>query len=99
RGILLIIIGILTFVSPLTWILFVAAYALIDGMVMLFSGFGDQPPGQSRWPLIIFGILGVLAGLIILYYPDKSAAVLTYVIPIWGIIRRVLTLVSAIRLS
>lgn len=98
RGVLLIIIGILAFVAPATWIFFVAAYMLIDGMVMLFSGFGDQPPGQSRWPLIIFGILGLIAGLIILWNPELGGLTLTYVIAIWAIVGGILTIISALRL-
>jgi uncharacterized membrane protein HdeD (DUF308 family) len=98
RGILLIIIGILAFVAPATWIFFVAAYMLVDGMVMLFSGFGDQPPGQSRWPLIIFGILGLIAGLIILWNPELGGLTLTYVIAIWAIVGGILTIISALRL-
>ncbi len=71
---------------------------LIDGMVMLFSGFGDQPPGQSRWPLIIFGILGLIAGLIILWNPELGGLTLTYVIAIWAIVGGILTIISALRL-
>jgi uncharacterized membrane protein HdeD (DUF308 family) len=98
RGVLLIIIGILAFVAPATWIFFVAAYMLVDGMVMLFSGFGDEPPGQSRWPLIIFGILGLVAGLIILWNPALGGLTLTYVIAIWAIVGGILTIISALRL-
>jgi uncharacterized membrane protein HdeD (DUF308 family) len=98
RGILLIIIGLLAFVAPATWIFFVAAYMLIDGMVMLFSGFGDEPPGGSRWPLIIFGILGLIAGLIILWNPVLGGLTLTYVIAIWAIVGGILTIISALRL-
>jgi uncharacterized membrane protein HdeD (DUF308 family) len=98
RGVLLIIIGVLAFIAPATWIFFVAAYMLVDGMVMLFSGFGDEPPGGSRWPLIIFGILGVIAGLIILWNPELGGLTLTYVIAIWAIVGGVLTIISALRL-
>jgi len=98
RGILLIIIGVLAFIAPATWIFFVAAYMLIDGMVNLFAGFGDEPPGQSRWPLIIFGILGLIAGLILLWNPVLGGLTLTYVIAIWAIIGGILTIISALRL-
>jgi uncharacterized membrane protein HdeD (DUF308 family) len=68
RGILLIIIGVLAFFSPITWVIFVGIYMLVDGMAMLISGFGDQPSGQSRWPLIIIGVLG-LSGI-----PNSAAS-------------------------
>src|SRR5918993_4038264 len=79
RGILLIIIGLLAFVSPLVWVTFVGIYILIDGITMLMSGFSDQPAGQSRWPLVILGVLGLIAGLIILWDPELGGVTLTYV--------------------
>jgi uncharacterized membrane protein HdeD (DUF308 family) len=98
RGILLIIIGLLAFVSPLVWVTFVGIYMLFDGMSFLLAGFSDQPGGQSRWPLLIIGILGLLAGLIILWNPALGGITLTYVIAAWAIVTGVLTIISALRL-
>ena len=98
RGILLIIIGLLAFVSPIVWVTFIGIYMLIDGMSMLFSGFSDQPSGQSRWPLILIGILGLLAGLILLWNPVLGAITLTIVIAAWAIITGILTIIAAVRL-
>jgi uncharacterized membrane protein HdeD (DUF308 family) len=97
RGILLIIIGLLAFVSPLVWVTFVGIYILIDGITMLMSGFSDQPAGQSRWPLIILGVLGLVAGLIILWEPALGAITLTTIIAVWAVIGGILTIISAIR--
>jgi len=44
------ILAILAFTQPLTLITFIGIYAVVDGVLKLFSGFGDQPDGQSRWP-------------------------------------------------
>jgi uncharacterized membrane protein HdeD (DUF308 family) len=98
RGILLIIAGLLVFVSPLTWIIFVGVYTLLDGFSMLLSGVSDQPGGQSRWLLIIIGILGLLAGLIVLWNPVLGGITLTYVIAAWAIVTGVLTIITALRL-
>ena len=98
RGILLIIAGLLAFVSPVTWIIFVGVYMLFDGMSFLLAGFADQPGGQSRWPLIIIGVLGLLAGLIILWNPALGGITLTYVIAAWAIVTGILTIISALRL-
>jgi uncharacterized membrane protein HdeD (DUF308 family) len=98
RGILLIIAGLLAFVSPVTWVIFVGVYMLFDGMSFLLAGFSDQPGGQSRWPLLIIGILGLLAGLIILWNPALGGITLTYVIAAWAIVTGVLTIISALRL-
>ena len=98
RGILLIIAGLLAFVSPVTWVIFVGVYMLFDGMSFLLAGFTDQPGGQSRWPLIIIGVLGLLAGVIILWNPALGGITLTYVIAAWAIVTGVLTIISALRL-
>jgi uncharacterized membrane protein HdeD (DUF308 family) len=98
RGILLIIIGLLAFVSPLVWVTFVGIYMLIDGITMLMSGFSDQPAGQSRWPLVILGVLGLVAGLIILWNPALGGITLTLVIAAWAVVGGILTIISAIRL-
>ena len=98
RGVLLIIAGLLAFVSPATWIIFVGVYMLMDGFSMLLSGFSDQPGGQSRWPLVIIGVLGLLAGLIILWHPVLSGITLTYVVAAWAVVTGILTIITALRL-
>lgn len=98
RGVLLIIIGILAFINPATFTIFVGVYMLIDGFALLISGLGDQPPGQSRWPLIIVGILSLVAGFFILSNPALAFVTLTYVIAAWAVIGGILTVISAIRL-
>ena len=97
RGIVLVIIGLLAFVYPTVWVTFLGAYMLIDGMAMLMSGFSDQPAGQSRWPLVIIGVLGLIAGLYLLFEPVRAGLVLTYVIAAWAIVGGILTIISAIR--
>lgn len=99
RGILLVIVGILAFMSPLVWITFVGAYMLIDGIGMLFAGFSnEQPAGQSRWPLLIVGVLGVVAGIIVIANPVLGGLSLVWVIAAWAIVTGILEIVSAISL-
>ena len=98
RGILLILIGLLAFWNPITWVIFVGAAMLVDGVAMLFSGFGPQPTGQSRWPLLIIGVLGILAGVIVLWNPGLALITLTYVIAAWAVVVGILEIISAIRL-
>lgn len=98
RGILLLVIGILSFTNPLVWITFAGAYMLIDGIGLLWAGFGPQPTGQSRWPLLLVGILGIIAGLIVLINPVIGGLSLVWVIGAWAIITGILEIVSAIAL-
>lgn len=98
RGILLLIIGILSFTNPLVWITFAGAYMLIDGIGMLWAGFGPQPTGQSRWPLLLVGVLGIVAGVIVLANPIIGGLSLVWVVGAWAIVTGILEIISAIAL-
>ena len=98
RGILLLVIGIFSFTNPLVWITFAGAYMLIDGIGMLWAGFGPQPTGQSRWPMLLVGILGIVAGLIVLGNPIIGGLTLVWVVGAWAIVTGILEIVSAVAL-
>jgi uncharacterized membrane protein HdeD (DUF308 family) len=98
RGIVLIILGILAFASPGTWVIFVGSAMLVDGFAMLIAGVGDQPAGQSRWPLIIVGVLGLIAGLLVLWNPGLAGLTLTWVIAGWAVAVGILEIVAGIAL-
>jgi uncharacterized membrane protein HdeD (DUF308 family) len=98
QGVVMIALAVLAYVQPGTIITFLGAYAVIDGLLKLFSAFGEQPDDQSRWPAMIGGVLSVIAGLIFLARPIFAAGVLTYVIALWAIIVGALVLVWAFRL-
>lgn len=98
RGVLLIVMGILAFTSALFLITLIGAYMLIDGVGMLWAGFGPQPTGQSRWPLLLVGILGIVAGLIVIGNPVIGGLTIVWVIAAWAIVVGLLEIVSAITL-
>ena len=98
RGVILIIIGLLAFVNPIIWVTFVGVYMLFDGVSMLVAGIGGQPMVQSRWLLLIIGVLSVIAGLYILLNPVAGGLILTYVVAAWALVGGILTIITAIRL-
>jgi uncharacterized membrane protein HdeD (DUF308 family) len=98
QGIVMILLAILAYTQPLTLITFIGAYAVVDGVLKLFSGIGDQPDGQSRWLALIIGALSILAGLWMLANRGVALAALAYVIAAWAIIVGLLLIVWAIRL-
>ena len=89
-GILLIALGILTFIRPgsvLTWIILIYGFTAIvmgveDIVVYVksarFTGFG---PMLS----LISGIMSVMCGIMILAYPEAGKWALTLLFPIWFI--------------
>jgi uncharacterized membrane protein HdeD (DUF308 family) len=101
RGIAGIIFGVLAFAWPgitlLTLIIFYGAYALIDGIFAIGAAFrGDAP--QSRWWLILIGILGIAAGLLTFLWPGLTAFVLAIFIGVWSLIHGIFEIVGAIRI-
>ena len=101
RGLLAVIFGILAWIWPdLTLrvlVIFFGAYALVDGVFALVAAARGERQG-SRWPLVIEGVAGVLAGLATLVWPDLTARVLLYLIAAWAIVTGVIEIVATIHL-
>jgi uncharacterized membrane protein HdeD (DUF308 family) len=102
RGILGIIIGLITFVWPgitLTALVFLfAGYALVDGAVSL-TGAVHAAQAHERWgALVIEGILGVAAAVITVFWPAITALGLVFVIAAWAILTGISEIVTAVRL-
>lgn len=98
RGVLLIVLGLLAFVSPGTWVIFAGSLMLVDGMALLLAGLSNQPAGQSRWPLIIAGVLGLIAGLLVLWNPEDAGLALTFIIAAWAIVVGIMEIITGIAL-
>ena len=103
HGIAAIILAALAFTRPgatlEAFTVLLGAYFVIDGVISLVHGFGLQPTGQSRWPLLIWGIVAILAGVSIFARPlVASALALTLVVGFWAIVVGVMEIVTGIRL-
>jgi uncharacterized membrane protein HdeD (DUF308 family) len=60
-------------------------YWIIHGFIELFTGIGHPELPRRGWT-IASGILGIIAGAIVLFYPSPSLLVLTIVLGVWLII-------------
>lgn len=98
QGVVMIVLAVLAVTNPTTIITFIGAYAIIDGIIKLISGFGDQPADRSRWPALVAGALSVLAGLFIVFFPTVAAQALVYVIALWAIVVGIFLAIWALRL-
>ena len=102
RGVAAMLFGVLTFVWPavslLVLVLFYGAYALVDGFAALVLALsGHRSPGLT-WTLVLVGLLGIVAGIVTLFWPTITALALLAVIAIWAISRGVFEIMAAIRL-
>ena len=102
RGLLAIVFGVLTFVSPISSLFAVVvlfgAFALVEGLFNVV-GFIRAPHGRRRWgPFIFEGVVGLLAGIATLFWPGISALALVMMIAAWAVVTGVAAVVAAVRL-
>jgi uncharacterized membrane protein HdeD (DUF308 family) len=102
RGIIGVLVGIIAFTWPgVTFgalILLFAAYALIDGVVNI-AGAARAAGAHERWGALLFeGIIGILAGVVTVFWPAITAFALVFVIAIWAIITGIAEIAAAVRL-
>jgi uncharacterized membrane protein HdeD (DUF308 family) len=97
RGLFAILFGILAFAYPgitlASLVMVYGIFVLADGLVALFGGMGN-----SLWPSLLVGLVGVAAGLLTFFYPGITALVLLYFIAAWAIVKGVFEIVIAFKL-
>ncbi len=93
RGIFAIILGILAFIWPVaTAVAFVwvfAFYAVIDGIVNIVQAVSTRRTDPGWVWLLTIGIVGVIAGVVVMIFPVAAGAlallVLLWIVAIWAI--------------
>jgi uncharacterized membrane protein HdeD (DUF308 family) len=94
RGIFAVILGILAFIWPVaTAVAFVwvfAFYAIIDGLVNIVQALSTRKTDPTWGWLLTIGIVGVIAGVVVMIFPAAAGAlallVLLWIVAIWAII-------------
>jgi uncharacterized membrane protein HdeD (DUF308 family) len=105
---LMVILALLSFVAglyllrhPVYSILIVALllglYWMIHGVIDLFAAIGN-PNMHGRGWTIASGILSIVAGAIVFFYPNISLVILSIVLGFWLILYGVILIVSAFQL-
>ncbi len=89
RGILAIIVGIFAFTSPqatlVALVVVLGAYAFVAGVLAFFAALSGRG-GTRWWALLLEGILGIIAGLLIWNWPITAAVGFVYFFAAWLII-------------
>lgn len=100
RGLVAVALGLFAWARPdLFWpslVLVFGAYAVVDG-VFAFAAAARGDSGD-RWLHVIEGILGVAAGVVVVFYPGPAGTAILVVIALWAIVTGVLEVASAVRL-
>jgi uncharacterized membrane protein HdeD (DUF308 family) len=102
RGVAAVLFGIGAFLWPgltlTVLILLFGAYALVDGIFAVVSGFTARGEQERWWAMILEGLVGIAAGVLTFVWPGTTAFVLLYLIAAWSIITGVFEIMAAIRL-
>ena len=102
RGIAAILFGIAAFLVPgITFaalVLLFGAFAFVDGIFAIAAGVRSGRRHEQWLPMILLGIVGVLAGIYTTIWPIVTALALVYVIASWAVVAGILEIIAAIRL-
>ena len=102
RGLVAILFGLAALFWPglilAVLIVLFGAYALVDGVLAVIAAFRSSGRGMRRPLLLIEGVLGILFGILALFWPDLTALTLLYIIAFWAILTGIARVVMAIML-
>ncbi|PRY42274.1 HdeD family acid-resistance protein [Umezawaea tangerina] len=97
RGAFAILFGLMALIWPgITLVALVVlwgAYTLVDGATELYLAITHRDAAHG-----VLGALGVVAGLVALFWPGITALALLVVIAVWAVVGGVLEIVTAVRL-
>ena len=102
RGLVAILFGLAALFWPglalAVLIVLFGAYALVDGILAIIAAFRSSGRGMRRSLLLIEGAIGILFGIVALFWPDLTALTLLYIIAFWAIVGGIARIVMAIML-
>jgi uncharacterized membrane protein HdeD (DUF308 family) len=102
RGIVLVALGIAMFAWPkatlTVFVVLFAAYLFVDGVMAIFQGFSDRRDGQPSGWSFTQGVLAILAGIVVLVWPDTVGKVIMYIIAIWAILAAIAGIAAGFRM-
>src|SRR5689334_19374190 len=103
RGLFAVLAGILALAMPgaavLTIVLVWGLFAEIDGIgALILAVSGSHTGPRSRTPLLVAGLVGILAGLVPWLWPTLSATSLLWIVAAWAIARGLFQVIAALEL-
>lgn len=102
RAIAAIAFGALTWVMPgislASLVLVFGAFSMADGILRIWTAFSHSGDSESRWVLVLAGLIGIGIGVVTMIAPDVTAIALIFYIAAWAIATGALEIMAAIRL-
>ncbi|WP_051563821.1 HdeD family acid-resistance protein [Enterovibrio calviensis] len=103
RGIASIVFGFMLWTLPAeesieTLVLVFGVYAFVDGSLQVWTALVERKDHDNWIVLLLWGAVGIAAGIMTFAVPDLTAIALLFYIAIWAIAKGILEIVTAIRL-
>ena len=102
RGAAAIIFGVLTWMQPAAsaaaLVLVFGAYVFVDGLLGIYTAIKSRQQSRHWWVVLLWGLTGVVVGVLTVINPAITALVLTIYIGVWALMTGVLQIVAALRL-
>ena len=88
KGIIMILLAILIFMSPagalLTWVLYIGIGFSIAGVVRIIQGFQAKGVVEGWGSIVFEGVMDLVIGFILMAHPALTAAVLPFIFGFWA---------------
>jgi uncharacterized membrane protein HdeD (DUF308 family) len=104
RGFLAVAVGVIAFVQPASTltalVVVLGAYFFVIGIVAFTAAWQGAAgaAGDRWWALLIEGILGIVAALLIWSWPQASTEAFVYFIAAWFILSGIVQIAAGVRL-
>jgi uncharacterized membrane protein HdeD (DUF308 family) len=102
RGVIWVVFGLIVFVQPgislVSLTLMFGAFAFVDGVAAIVTGFAGRHEHEQWWTLLLLGMCGIGIGILTFLSPGLTALALLFYIAAWAMITGVLEIITAIRL-
>jgi len=100
RGVLAVVFAVFAFRHPLvaglSLTMIWGVFAFSEGGVALITAFRVRKAGRPIWPMVLMGVLGVLAGLMALLAPGMTVVALMLLMGAWAVVIGGLLVVTAV---
>jgi uncharacterized membrane protein HdeD (DUF308 family) len=102
-GLLGVLLGILTFTSPLATglaiLMFIAAWAIVTGGFEIYTALKLRHEIEGEWVLILIGAISILFGVYCVYAPLVSGVGITMALGLFALVIGVVNIVFAFKLK
>jgi uncharacterized membrane protein HdeD (DUF308 family) len=99
KGIIMIVLALMIFNSPeeslLAWVVYIGIGFILSGIVFMIQGFSARGT-LDNWGWRVFeGVVDILVGFVLIANPAITAAILPFIIGLWGAFYGIMLFIDA----